>query len=431
MKVVAILPAKGTSSRIESKNLKLLNGKPLFVHTLEKLLKIKNIDEVYVDSESDEILNITKKYGGKTIKRDVSLANNQTDGNRLFMNGVENVDADIYVQILGTSPFIEEETIEKGIEKLKNSKDNDSAVLVNKEKFYTWNEKGPIYDINNVPNSVDLEESIIETMGLYIIKKEAANKLRRRIGDNPLLLEAKKIETVDIDYPEDFEMAEYISRGKEDEEIKRLELVSKMISSSLLSDLADDLNLKVFIEGLKPNIEEKKILGRASTLKLRKLEDGEDFRGIYKGLNSYQYMRRNTIIVVDNSETENAYFGGLNATLAKKVGSSGAIVYGKTRDENETKDLDFPVFSKGYTSRDVRRRATVESIDHEITIQGVKIKVDDLIFADKEGVVVIPKDYEKEILEKALRKVAEENSIRSDIINDLNIEEIIERNGEF
>ncbi len=68
---------------------------------------------MYVDSESDEILNITKKYGGKTIKRDVSLANNQTDGNRLFMNGVENVDADIYVQILGTSPFIEEETIEK------------------------------------------------------------------------------------------------------------------------------------------------------------------------------------------------------------------------------------------------------------------------------------------------------------------------------
>ena len=57
MKVVAFLPAKGTSERIESKNMKLLNGKPLFLHTLEKLVECDFIDEVYLDSESDEILN--------------------------------------------------------------------------------------------------------------------------------------------------------------------------------------------------------------------------------------------------------------------------------------------------------------------------------------------------------------------------------------
>ena len=55
MKVVAFLPAKGTSERIASKNFKLLNGKPLFLHTLEKLVSCDIIDEDYLDSESDKI----------------------------------------------------------------------------------------------------------------------------------------------------------------------------------------------------------------------------------------------------------------------------------------------------------------------------------------------------------------------------------------
>ncbi len=54
MKIVAFLPVKGTSSRIENKNIKLLDGKPLFLHTLEKLSSCSFIDEVYLDSESEK-----------------------------------------------------------------------------------------------------------------------------------------------------------------------------------------------------------------------------------------------------------------------------------------------------------------------------------------------------------------------------------------
>ena len=54
-KVAAFLPAKGSSERIPNKNVNLLDGKPLFLHTLEKLLQCDFIDEVWLDSESDRL----------------------------------------------------------------------------------------------------------------------------------------------------------------------------------------------------------------------------------------------------------------------------------------------------------------------------------------------------------------------------------------
>ena len=119
MKVVAFLPVKGTSERIKNKNTTLMNGNPLFLHTLEKLVRCPFIDEAFLDTEKDEIYEMGKHTNCIYLKRDPSLATNKTDGHRLFYNEARKVDADIYVQILGTSPFIKPSTIEKGINILK------------------------------------------------------------------------------------------------------------------------------------------------------------------------------------------------------------------------------------------------------------------------------------------------------------------------
>lgn len=213
MKVVAFLPAKGTSERVLGKNMRNLAGKPLFQHLLETLLTVEEIDEVYIDSDSDEILEIGKGCGAIPLKREAKFANNNTDGHQLFMNQVRQVKADIYIQGLGTSPFIKKETIQRGINTLKASDNNDSVVLVRKEKLYLWRENRPTYNRNHVPNSKDLEDTIIETMGLYMTKREIALKLGQRYGEKPYLLEASKIEAFDIDTPEDFEFANIICSG--------------------------------------------------------------------------------------------------------------------------------------------------------------------------------------------------------------------------
>ena len=136
MKVVAFLPVKHNSERIESKNTKLLDGKPLFIHTLEKLNLCEEIDEIYLDTESDEILEIASEVNHLPLKRAPELATNKTDGHQLFYNAARQVDADLYVQILCTSPFISAATIDKAIKDLKTDASFDSAVLIRKEKIH-------------------------------------------------------------------------------------------------------------------------------------------------------------------------------------------------------------------------------------------------------------------------------------------------------
>ena len=75
MKVVAFVPAKGSSERIENKNAKLLDGRPLVVHMLDTLLKCQRIDEVYLDTESDDIAALAR------------VVDNNSESRRLFCRG--------------------------------------------------------------------------------------------------------------------------------------------------------------------------------------------------------------------------------------------------------------------------------------------------------------------------------------------------------
>jgi regulator of RNase E activity RraA/CMP-N-acetylneuraminic acid synthetase len=430
MKVVAFLPAKGTSSRIPNKNVQLLDGKPLFLHSLEKLVACDFIDEVYLDTECDAVADLASELDCYVLRRSPDLASNKTDGNRLFMNEVDSVEADIYIQMLCTSPFIDPETIRKGIDKVA-SKKFDSAVLVRRDKQYQWNDNGPIYDIENIPNSVDLEDSVIETMGLYIVSSDAARRTQRRIGDLPYQLEASPIEAIDVNWPEDFELANLMAAGIREKDRKLLSNIKTHITSSILSDILDDLGVNGVLKGFKGNIDGVSAIGRAKTLKIRKLNADEDYRGIYKALKSYESIVPNDIILVENEVSDCAYFGELNANLAIRSGATAAIIGGMTRDTREVFDLGFPVFSKGQTCQDVRRRATLESINKTIDMDGVKVSPNDLVYADQDGVVVVPRKYEKEVIKRVFEIASNEKSILVDIAKGVDVESLTEQHGFF
>lgn len=431
MKTVAFLPAKGHSERVLNKNLKLLNGKPLFLHTLEKLVSCDFIDEVYLDSESDEILNWAPYLRYIPLKRDPALANNKIDGHKLFYNEVKQVDADIYIQILGTSPFIKKETILKGLNILKENLEYDSVALVRKDKQYTWNTTGPNYDKNHIPNSKDLPDTIIETMGLYIVRKEIVHKNKQRLGEHVYLLEAEPIESIDIDTSDDFYLAECVLKGQQYDEFLRLRGCVNFLSSSILSDVLAGHGIYTSIKGMNLNLPNKKIFGRANTLKIRKLNENEDYRGIYKGLESYNFIRTGEIIVVDTEVSNKAYFGELNANLAIRSGAIGTIVNGLTRDINEVTQLDYPVFSKGYNCADVRCHGTIESHGQPVNIEGIEIKPGDLIFADINGIVVIPVIFEKKVIEEAIEVIKREKDVLNKILQNFDASKIYQLTGEF
>lgn len=433
MKIVAFLPAKGTSERIENKNIKILDGKPLFLRQLERLLDFKFIDEVYLDTESETIIEMASHLNCKILKRKPELATNKTDGNELFYNQVKQVEADIYIQILGTSPFIKGETIKKGVDKLINNANYDSAVLIRKEHLYTWNPKTNTtnYNLDAIPNSKDLPETLIETMGLYIVKKEAAHKLKKRIGEKPYLLEAESIEAVDVNYPDDFELANYIAAGIREKERKVFNNLSHLLTSSILSDIFDELKIEnKIIAGLTLNLTGRKILGRAKTLKIKAVEK-TDKTSIYDALHTYKTIVPNDIILVENECPSYAYFGELNANLAIRAGAIGAIIGGKTRDSAEVRQLQFPVFSSGYNCQDIKNKGTVAHYNKPIKINGIEIYPNDLIFGDTEGIVVIPKKQESVVLQLAKEVLKKENSIVTEVAEGIDISVIRNNHGDF
>jgi CMP-N-acetylneuraminic acid synthetase/regulator of RNase E activity RraA len=433
MKIVAFLPVKGNSERIANKNIKILDGKPLFIRALDKLLACSFIDKVYLDTESDHIIELANEKKCLILKRDPNLASNKTDGHKLFYNEVAQVEADIYIQMLSTSPFIHPDTIKKGIDILSNSDEFDSVVLVKKDKQYTWDfeTRKTNYDFQNIPNSIDLKDTIIETMGLYIVKKNAAQNLRRRIGEKPFLLEATALEAIDVNYPEDFELANFIAAGIRENERKLFRNISYQLNSALLSDILDDLKFEnQIIKGLNLNLEGRKLLGRAKTLKIKEKKE-QDTSSIYDALLTYQTIVPNDIILVENELPSYAYFGELNANLAIRAGAIGAIIGGNTRDNTFVKQLNFPVFSEGYNCQDIKNRGTVESFNKKIRIKGVEINHEDLVFADSEGVVIIPKEIEKIVLEKAKDVIKKENNIVSEVSEGIDVLDIRSRYGDF
>ena len=432
MKVAAFLPAKGSSERIENKNLRLLDGKPLFLHTLEKLVACPFIDEVFLDTESDEMIELARDTGCSIMRRDPALASNRTDGNQLFMNEVRHTDADIVIQVLCTAPFISEATLERAVNTLRNDAAYDSAVLIRKDKQYLWQDGRPAYDLAHIPNSVTLPDTVIETMGLYIMRAEAAHRLQRRIGDAPLMLEATPLEAIDVNWPEDMELANLIAAGRREQERKLLANLQNLINSSLLSDILDDLGLThQVVKGLRPNIARSRVIGRAKTLRLRALRPGEDFRGIYHALHSYQTIVPGDVILVENEVPQHAYFGELNANLAVRAGAVAAIIGGQTRDSADVVNIGLPVFSTGYTCQDVRKRATLDTINRPITLQGVAVHPGDLVFADSEGVVVIPRRVEREVIAAALSHAGNEKHLLIDIAQGIQVDELTSKYGFF
>jgi len=412
MKVAAFLPARGNSTRIPSKNNMLLDGDPMFLRSLRKLLACPSISEVFLDTESRELADLASDLKCKWLRRDPALASNKTDGHQLFLNEVRQTDADICVQLLCTSPFIRVETIEKAIDLLQRDHAYDSVVAVRKEKQYRWLEGRPTYDINHIPNSVDLEDSVIESMGLYVVRREAALATNRRIGEHPYLLPLEPLESIDVNWPQDFDLANLVAIGLREQERRLFANLKLALSSPLLSDVMDDLGVEgVLSKDFHLNLPDQKVLGRAKTLQIDLCPDDRDFRAIYDGLNLYDHVVSNDIIVVANHAPGFAFFGELNANLAVRSGAIGAIIDGITRDWPDTRRMGFPVFAKGHYCRDTRKRGIVTSKNKTIVVDGVSVHKDDLVFGDADGIVVIPKKHETAILRESLNRKKNEGGI--------------------
>ena len=210
MKVVALVPMKLNNRRLPNKNTKpFTNGKPLCHYILSTLLKVKEIDEIYVYCSNPEIKEFIPD-GVKYLQRSESLDQDSTKINEVLSAFANDVPADVYVLSHATAPFISADSIKKGIDGILYD-GYDSAFSARKLQEFIWKDGQPFnYELDNIPRTQDLELLYMETCGLYVYRRELILNEGRRIGNNPYLLPVSKIEACDINTMEDFQIADAI-----------------------------------------------------------------------------------------------------------------------------------------------------------------------------------------------------------------------------
>ncbi len=211
MKTVAFVPIRLNSRRVAGKNLRPLGDRPLMCYVLETLVKVPRIDEIYVYCSQD----IVRQYlpnGVKFLKRSATLDSDETTGSEIYEAFTREVDADVYLLVHTTSPFIQEATIENALNKVLDE-DYDSAFSYRKIQTFAWYDGKPLnYDLKHIPHTETLKPVIVETSAFFIFRREVWTVHRQRIGQHPYLAQVSKTEELDIDWPEDFEFAEQLLR---------------------------------------------------------------------------------------------------------------------------------------------------------------------------------------------------------------------------
>lgn len=207
MSIVAIMPIKLNNERCPGKNTRLLGDKPLLAHELDNLKRTGLCDSINVYCSDEAVIPFIPE-GVNFVKRPSFLDLPTSNFNQIFENFMNTVDAEVYVYAHATAPFITVDTMQQCIEAVKSG-EYDSAFCASKIQTFLWKNGEPLnFDASNLPRTQDLDPIYQETSGVYVFTKEVFKKYGRRIGVNPFIKEVTFKETVDIDNPEDFDLAE-------------------------------------------------------------------------------------------------------------------------------------------------------------------------------------------------------------------------------
>ena len=178
-------------------------------HSLLTLKANGQIDEIYVYC-SDEAVKDYILEGIKFLQRPDRLDRKETKGTDIYQTFVKTVDADVYVLAHATSPFISAEHMSECVSAVQSG-DYDSAFCAKKIQNFLWFDNRPMnFVLNDPPRTQDMKPIYMEQSTPYVFTKDAFLTYGARTGVNPYICEVSEIECVDIDYPEDFELANVI-----------------------------------------------------------------------------------------------------------------------------------------------------------------------------------------------------------------------------
>lgn len=188
--------------------------------------------------------------------------------------------------------------------------------------------------------------------------------------------------------------------------------IREHLFSCVVGDVLDSLGYfhQILPAYLKPMKPEMKLVGRAMPVQLADVfgVQAEPFGKLTLALDQ---LEKGEVYIATGGSASCAAWGEILTTTAKVRGAVGAVLDSYHRDTPKTLKLEWPVFSRGPYAQDAAVRSIVESYRIPIEIGGVLVRPGDLIVGDVDGVVVIPREIEDEVVAAALKKVFAENLV--------------------
>tara|TARA_R110001599_G_scaffold98606_2_gene253461 strand:- start:10147 stop:11247 length:1101 start_codon:yes stop_codon:yes gene_type:complete len=216
MKIIAMIPARLGSKRVKNKNLRLLGNKPLISHVIETVKDSGVFDDIYINSESEVFEKIANQYGIKFYKRPEKLSSDTSTNDDFTLDFMKNVEGDLLIQVLSTSPFITKEQV---ISFVKKAKSVDTLISTKEVKIESIYKNKPI---NFDQKSQTPPSQLLEPVNAYacslmswgyknFIKNIEKYNAGYHGGDGTIeFFKLDGYATVDIDEEQDFQLAEAI-----------------------------------------------------------------------------------------------------------------------------------------------------------------------------------------------------------------------------
>jgi len=196
-----------------------------------------------------------------------------------------------------------------------------------------------------------------------------------------------------------------------------LDMMRETLYTAVVCDSLDQLGLRnqsPRVE-LRPMTQNTLLVGRCKTSLWVDMahEDPQPYDLELRAVDSCQ--ADDVLIAAAAGSLRSGIWGELLTTAARNRGCVGAIVDGAVRDVAKVRAMDFPVFARGVSPYDSQNRQRVVDVDVPVEIDGVPFQPGDLVFADEDGVVVVPRRIEQDVIARAWEKVHAENVTRDAI----------------
>lgn len=210
MKTVVMIPIKMNSERVPGKNTKhFFDGTPLMSLIQRACLEAETIDEVYVYCSNASVEEYLEP-GVELKLRPAYLDGDGCNCNDIIREFIKEVEADAYVVCHATGPFTKPDSIDACVRAVTED-GYDSAFLAKRMQSFLWQNGHALnFDPQCFPRTQDLVPIYEEASGAFAFPRETFLRFDRRVGECPYIHEVDFIEALDIDYPDDFLMANMI-----------------------------------------------------------------------------------------------------------------------------------------------------------------------------------------------------------------------------